>query len=132
MLVTIVVAALVSTAIAVDLAVRRAKLTKERLALLLCGYVPLLVSAFVSGGVLTGGEALFPLVAVVAAGFGHLLAQCGSAWAGLAIECASVLTVAVSALLFIHDEDAARAVLALCAISLVELGIVAPADVRFL
>ena len=132
MLVTLVVAALVSTAIGVDLAVRRAKLTKERLGLLICGYTPLLAGVFVSGGVLTGGESMLPLFSVIGAGLGHLVAQCGSALAGLAIECFSVLGVAISALLFIHDEDAARAVLALCSVSLVELGIVAPSDLRFL
>ena len=130
MLVTLVVAALVSTAIGVDLAVRRAKLTKERLGLLVCGYAPLLASVFVSGGVLSGPEAIIPLGAVLGAGVGHVLAQCGSARAGLLLECTSVLAVAITAVVFIGDEDAARAVLVLCAVSMGELGFVASHDFK--
>ncbi len=130
MLVTLVVAALVSTAIGVDLAVRRAKLTKERAALLIWGYGPLLASVFVAGGALAGTEALLPLAAVVGAGVGHVLAQWGSARAGLLIECLSVVAVAFTAVVFVREEDAARAVLVLCAVALAELGFVAPDDLK--
>lgn len=132
MLVTVVVAGLVSASIAVNLALHRAKLTKERLALLLCGYAPLLAGVFVAGSVLTGGESLLPLFAAVGAGLGHLLAQCGHGRTALLIQCLSVVAVAISALLFIHDEAPARGVLVLCSVSLVELGVVAPVDLRVL
>ena len=128
MLVALTVAGLVSGGIAVDLAIRRSSLTRERAALVLLGYVPLLVAAFVAGGTLEGSEALLPLIASALVGFGHVLGQFGSPHLGLAVQAVAAGLLASAALLFVPSMDTARGISAFAAVSVLELAFVAPGD----
>lgn len=128
MLVTLVVAALVSAGIGVDLAARRSKLTTERAALLVLGYCPLLAAVFVAGSVLPAPESLLPIGAALLVGCGHITGQCGYARTGLGLQALAGVVVKVAALTFVDDEETARTAVLLAAVAVLELAFVAPTD----
>lgn len=130
MLLTIVVAGLVSAAIAVDLAVRRSRLNQQRVALIVLGYGPLLAGIFVAGAELEGTESVLPLCAAALVGFGHAVGQMNYARAGLALQAFAALAVGVAALLFVTKADVAQAILVCSSVSILELTLVAPSDLQ--
>ena len=132
MLVTIVVASLVSAAVAIDLAARRSRLNVQRSALLVLGYIPLLTGIFVAGGVLDGAEMAVPLCAAVLVGIGHGLGQWNYARAGLTLQAVAAFAVGASALVFISSDTTAKTVLVCAAVSILELALVAPGDLQSL
>lgn len=130
MLVTIVVAALVSATIAIDLAIRRSRLNYQRSALLILGYAPLLAGIFLAGGVLDGVEMVMPLSAAALVAVGHALGQWNYARAGLTLQALAAISTGAAALLFIRSNDTAKAVLVTSSVSILELALVAPSDLQ--
>lgn len=130
MLVTIVVAALVSATIAIDLAIRRSRLNYQRSALLILGYAPLLAGIFLAGGVLDGVEMVIPLAAAALVAVGHVLGQWNYARAGLTLQALAAMSTGAAALLFIRSNDTAKAVLVTSTVSILELALVAPSDLQ--
>lgn len=130
MLVTIVVASLVSAVVAIDLAIRRSRLNHQRTALLVLGYTPLLAGIFVAGGVLDGFETALPLGSAVLVAVGHALGQWNYARAGLTLQALAALATGTAAVLFIKNMDTAKTVLVCSGVSVLELAVVAPSDLR--
>ena len=130
MLVTIVVAALVSATIAIDLAIRRSRLNYQRSALLILGYAPLLAGIFLAGGVRDGVEMVMPLLAAALVAVGHALGQWNYARAGLTLQALAAISTCAAALLFIRSNDTAKAVLVTSSVSILELALVAPSDLQ--